>query len=170
MWRTVIVNRGERITTKDNWLVISADGKEQRVPIADIYSVVLDNRDAVISIFALTALTDAGANILFCDEKHVPVSVTIPLNSHYKPLAVIRKQLLISQEFKDFLWERIVRAKINNQIKCLKLVGVKREKIEALEDLRRKSSQEIRQTERVQLHENIFCLCLAVALQEVMMM
>ncbi len=33
MWRTVIVTQGEKLTVRDNWLVVWSDNTEQRVPI-----------------------------------------------------------------------------------------------------------------------------------------
>ena len=42
MWRTVIITQGEKLTIKDNWLVVFSDNSEQRVPIGDLYSVVID--------------------------------------------------------------------------------------------------------------------------------
>ena len=56
MWRTVIVTQGEKLTIKDNWLVVYSDNTEQRVPIGDLYSVVIDNRSALISVNTIVAL------------------------------------------------------------------------------------------------------------------
>ncbi len=56
MWRTVIVTQGEKLTIKDGWLVVYSDNNEQRVPIVDLYSVVIDNRSALISVNTIVAL------------------------------------------------------------------------------------------------------------------
>lgn len=47
MWRTVIVTSGERPNIKDNWLVVSNGTDESRIPVSDIYSVVIENRAAM---------------------------------------------------------------------------------------------------------------------------
>jgi len=60
MWRTVIVTHGEKLTIKDNWLVVFSDNTEQRVPIGNLYSVVIDKRSALISVNALVALAEAN--------------------------------------------------------------------------------------------------------------
>lgn len=135
MWRTVIVTKGEKLTVRDNWLVVYSDGSEQRVPIGDIYSVVIDNRAALISVNAITTLVKANVHIHFCDETHVPVALALPLNTHYKPLGVIKKQMALSPEFKNAIWQRLVIQKITNQIICLKLAGVKKSDIEPLEEM-----------------------------------
>ena len=135
MWRTVIVTKGEKLTIKDNWLVVYSDNNEQRVPIEDIYSVVIDNRAAMISVAAITTLSKSNVHIFFCDETHVPVSLNLPMNTHYKPFGIMKKQLNMSEELIGQLWQKIVKQKIRNQIICLKIAGVNSEKSEQLEQL-----------------------------------
>lgn len=135
MWRTVIVTQGEKLTVKDNWLVVWSDNSEHRVPIDDLYSVVIDNRAALISVNALTSLALANVHVYFCDSSHIPVALSLPMNTHYKPLGVIKHQLALSDEFKNALWQRIVQQKIKNQIICLRLAGVKKYYISPLEEI-----------------------------------
>ena len=103
MWRTVIVTSGERLNIKDNWLVVSDGTSESRIPVDDIYSVVIENRAAMLSVSVLTTLTQAGAHIILCDEKHLPVTAALPMNTHYRPFNVLKKQIEMSREFKDLL-------------------------------------------------------------------
>ncbi len=101
MWRTLIITQGEKVSVKDNWLVVESCDDENRVPISDIFSIVVDNRQTHLTVAAITKLTDDGVHILFCDEKHNPVSVITPLNTHYRPVNVIKKQLSLGEGFKD---------------------------------------------------------------------
>ena len=135
MWRTVIVNYGEKMKTENHWLVVCSDEGESRVPIEDIYAVIIDNRSAMISMSAINALTAAGAHICFCDEKHIPVSVALPLSDHYRPLPVVRSQIDMTEDFKDVLWQKIVKAKIANQARCLRFCSVRPEKVASVEVL-----------------------------------
>ena len=135
MWRTVIVTQGEKLTVRDGWLVVWSEQTEQRVPIGDLYSVVVDNRKAFISVNALVSLAEANVHIYFCDAKHTPTVLALPMSTHYKPLGVVKRQLALTSGFKGLLWQKIVKQKIANQIKCLKLAGVKRYLIEPLEEM-----------------------------------
>ena len=67
MWRTLIVQAGEKITLQNNWLYVCSEEQEARVPVGDLYSVVIDNRRAMLSVAVLTTLAQAGVHILFCD-------------------------------------------------------------------------------------------------------
>ena len=135
MWRTLIVTAGEKLTVKDNWLHVYSPQQEARVPIGDLYSVVVDNRQALLSVSVLTQLAGAGIHVLLCDDKHLPCAELLPLALHYRPLTVLQKQMALSQGFKDLLWQRIVMAKIQNQAKALRLAGVGASKAKKLEEL-----------------------------------
>lgn len=135
MWKTVIIDKGERLTLERGWLVVESPSGETRLPIEDVYSVVLDNRTAMLSVPVITALTSAGAHIVVCDEKHRPASVILPDNMHFRPFKVLRLQLSTSSVFNEKLWQRIVKAKIENQFRVLKLRDVKSEKQESVFEL-----------------------------------
>lgn len=135
MFRTVSVNTGERITTKDGWLVVTGEDGEHRIPMEDIYSLIVDNRSALITVPAITRLTESGAHVLLCDERHLPTSVILPVNDHYRPLTVIRKQISLPEEVKTALWDRIVRQKICNQALVLSFCGGTAERCKRLREL-----------------------------------
>ena len=132
MWRTVIVNNGEKLLIRNNWLIVYSNNNEHQVPIEDIYAVVIDNHSTLFSVSVMTTLAQAGVHILFCDEKHIPVAASFPLNTHYKPLSVINRQFNLTEEFKNDIWSRIVKAKIINQYKCLHYCGIEKSKLEEL--------------------------------------
>ena len=124
MWRTVIVNRGEKITVRDGHLTVFCDDLEQKIPLDDIYAVVLDNDSASVSVAALTALARAGAHVCYCDAKHLPVAVSYPLNTYYRPAAILQRQMAMTAEFKEVLWQRVAGQKLRNQAACLRFCGV----------------------------------------------
>lgn len=121
MWRTLIITQGEKISVKDNWLIVETPESSNKIPVSDLYSIVVDNRQTYLTVAAITRLTNEGVHIIYCDEKHNPVSVIMPLNTHYRPLNVLKKQLALSQGFKDVMWQEIIKAKIENQAEVLKL-------------------------------------------------
>lgn len=135
MFRTVVINFGEKISVKDNWLVVTGGDEEKRVPIEDIYSVIIDNQISYLTVPAVTRLTDAGIHILVCDERHIPASVILPHTHHYRPLTVIRKQIEMTYEFKDALWDRITAEKIRNQARVLKFSNGLPERVNRLFEL-----------------------------------
>ena len=120
MFRTVTVYRGERISARQGWMVVTSEDGEQKLPIEDLYSVIVDNQQTVLTAASITQLTASGAHILICNEKHLPCTLILPHNTHYHPLTVIRSQIALPQDIQNRLWDRIIRAKIENQALALK--------------------------------------------------
>lgn len=135
MWKTVVIDRGEKLIVRDNRLHIIVGDDERRLPLDDIYAVVLDNPRATISQAAMTALSAAGVHLILCGAQHLPESVLLPLNRHSTPFAAFQRQLALNDEARALLWQAIVRRKIENQADCLRLAGVKREKYEEIRAL-----------------------------------
>jgi CRISPR-associated protein Cas1 len=128
----LIVYKGEKISVRNNRLVVLSEENEFEIPIEDIYSIVVDNQVTCITVPSIHKLTDAGVHILICNERHQPVSVILSQNNHYRPLNVIRKQIEMDDELKNNLWDKIIKSKIENQARVLKLCGGKTEKVEHL--------------------------------------
>lgn len=123
MWRTLIINSAQRMRVKDQWIVVENDDGEQRIPVTDLYSVVIDNPQATLSVSAINTLTENNVHILYCGENHLPQSLVLPYNTHYSPLAVVQKQLSWTKEFCDLVWKIIVQQKIENQAAVLRCAG-----------------------------------------------
>lgn len=135
MFRTIVVGSGEKINIRDNWLVVTVQTEEQRVPVEDIYAIILENAQTSITVATLARLAEAGVQVVVCDAKHIPTATLYGLQTHYRPLTVVKKQLLLPQELKDFLWQRIIQGKINNQAQALAFCGIATVRVERLQQL-----------------------------------
>ena len=133
MWRSVIIYNGERLSVKDEWLIIDSEGeKEKKIPLDDLYCIVIDNRDMLISTYALSALAKHRVHVITTDERHLPVGQLYPLNTNYHCYRVLKKQLALSDSFKGEIWKEIVIRKIRNQAVCLDNVWSERDVIKRM--------------------------------------
>lgn len=130
MWKTVLVGKESILTVENNWLVISRPDKLTKLPIEDVYSVVIDDKRCRLSVACMNALTQAGTHILLCDEKHYPMTIILPIARHYRADVVLQEQIAVTNELRDLLWQAVVKAKIENQATALKLCGVPSERWE----------------------------------------
>lgn len=136
MFRTLYVAAGKSITIVDNWLLIKDNiGDINRIPVDDIYTLVLENVHTRISVYALQYLAVRGVNIICCDEKRLPACNIIPFSEHYRPYGVMKKQIALTMDFKGLLWQRIIKAKIMNQYKILDLAGIDKNVCERVRQL-----------------------------------
>ena len=118
-YRQVIIRQSERLKTKDNGIVVVKDGNETIIPLEDINFILLEDNTTVITSKLLSEFGKYSICFIVCDDKHEPISIMYPYNYHFKQLEVIHKQLSLTDENKDLLWQLIVKQKIQNQIATL---------------------------------------------------
>ncbi len=123
MWRTVLITKGGRISTRDNQLIIKTHEYENVIPLEDIYSIVIESLRTEFTANAVNALTTAGVHIIICNDKHLPNSLALPLNTHYRAYNVLKKQIELPKEIKSVLWKEIIKSKIINQKRVLQFTG-----------------------------------------------
>lgn len=111
MFRTIFVTGGEYLTVKDEWLLINYGDTVKKVPLSDIKNLFIDNVYINMSVYTLQKLAKYGIDAIICDETHLPCSNILPLNTHYKPYGVLKKQIALTDSFKNLLWQKIIKAK-----------------------------------------------------------
>lgn len=121
--RTVCIQNPATLSVKNSALVVSQGGREVRVPLEDIWVVILETHAAQITSAALSALVDAGIGIMTCGDNHMPNGLTLPLGAHSRHAQIVEDQLAISKPLGKQLWQRIVTRKIENQAAVLQLLG-----------------------------------------------
>ena len=89
------------------------------IPLDNILSLVISANDLILSKNVINAITEQGANVIFCGKNYVPSSVTIPCEGHWLIAPRIQQQIECSQPLQKNLWKSIVQNKIYNQAKIL---------------------------------------------------
>jgi len=111
------------LTTRYEQLVIKCSDKETTVPIEDIGFVVLENQESYISLPALSKLSSNNVAVIFCNNKHMPQSMLLNLDTHHIQQEHFRNQLNASEPLKKQLWQQVIKHKINHQADLLSLTG-----------------------------------------------
>lgn len=125
-FRNIIVESPARISIRQKQLIIHTD-TDHSVPVEDISALMLENRQTTITAAALALLGQSGCAVYVCDEKHLPCAVLSPFASHSRELYVLRSQLEAGEPLKKRMWQSVVKAKIGNQARCLRLNGLEEE-------------------------------------------
>ena len=71
----------------------------------------------------LSKLADNSVATIICDEKHLPNSIVLPLNTHHRSYKVLKEQLCQSAAFSKRIWQSIIRQKLINQGKSLEILN-----------------------------------------------
>ncbi|MHA8049544.1 type II CRISPR-associated endonuclease Cas1 [Aquirufa sp. ROCK-SH2] len=114
------------LSLKDQQLVVSYPdefAKDKTVPIEDIGVLVIESLYVTITSALNNRLMQNGVSVFYCDERHMPVGLLLPLEGHTQQTERMRTQLDASLPLKKNLWQQTVSAKILNQAGHLRSRG-----------------------------------------------
>ncbi len=117
-YRSVFLANPAQLSVRNQQLVIR-QGQEVSIPMEDISGLLIESQQVTITSAAMQKLTEYGVTVYFCDEKHLPAALLLPMNRHSRQLKQIQSQIVLSLPAKKRLWQSIVQQKIRNQARCL---------------------------------------------------
>lgn len=94
---------------------------EITVPFGEIAVVIASHPQVSLTHKVLSEMGAAGAIFIACDERHMPVSMLLPLSSHSIQTERFAAQAAASAPLKKQAWKQIVRAKIQAQARLLEV-------------------------------------------------
>jgi CRISP-associated protein Cas1 len=86
--------------------------------------VVLDNPQISFTMKLVEELNENNVAVVFCDSKHLPSSMLLPLDTNHIQNELFRAQISASEPLKKNLWKQTVEAKIKNQARLLEKLGI----------------------------------------------
>jgi len=118
-WRVVAVENPAKLSFRDNKLVVKQDD-EVALPLEDIDSLIIDNREVTLTANIITALARFGINTLVCDDKHLPATIILPHAQASRGSKNARQQLAMGEALRKQLWRKNIIQKIRNQATVLR--------------------------------------------------
>lgn len=123
--QTLVFESAKELSLSDGMMVITdrETGEITLRPLEDIQMVMVDNHSVKMTIPLITRLVKNNVSIVLCDEKHMPVSMMMDLESNTLQSKRFQCQLSVTLPNKKQLWKQIVEAKIRNQSLLLEKLG-----------------------------------------------
>ena len=123
--RTIVFTSQCRVSLKNGQLIVEnhETGEQKKSPVEDLGIVLIENQQVSITVPALNALSANNCAVVFCDSKHMPSSMLMPLESNSVQGERYRDQVEASLPLKKGLWKKIVQMKIRNQSSLLTKIG-----------------------------------------------
>jgi CRISPR-associated protein Cas1 len=122
-WKVVHISKPCKIKIKHENLVLffyeSED--EVKVTLRDIDFILFDNTQFSITGKAIEHLAKNNIASLFIDEDFTPSAILTPYHQHSTMTEIAHIQISITKEYKQKVWQDIVKSKIYNQSKVLEL-------------------------------------------------
>jgi len=114
-FRVVYISHSCKLFFKNDNLVVHNDKGETSIPLSDISVVLIENLASNITTKLLSNLTQNKIVTIICDEHHLPNGIILPYNGKIRMLESYKYQVNSTQEFKNRLWDKIIKNKIYNQ-------------------------------------------------------
>ena len=121
-FRSIYISHPAQLSVRQNQLVIRQE-QEVTVPMEDITSLLIESQSVSLSTAAIQSLSSAGVTVYFCDEKHMPAALVLPMNQHSRQLRLLNRQIALTSAAKNRIWKQVVSCKIANQARCLSLLS-----------------------------------------------
>lgn len=132
--RTIDISDAAYLHLKHSQLLIDKEGETVgSVPIEDLGALILQHPAIVITQQVIIACQQNNVVIVFCDEKHLPYSVILPVaESHTLHNKILKQQVAISEPTRKQLWQQIVQQKIKQQARTLALLDKETARLDRL--------------------------------------
>lgn len=126
--KTLTFSNRAQLSLKLNQLVIKRENpstKESEVitrPIEDIGVMMIESGMVTLTSSLVSHLLENNVSLVFCDSRHMPANMILPLSAHTLQSEKTIAQVNASLPLKKQLWQQTVAAKILNQAAVLKKV------------------------------------------------
>jgi len=132
--RIIDISKQSYLFTEQRQLLIKQDSEiVGRIPIEDIGVLILQHQAIVLSQALVIACQKNNVALVFCDERHLPYSLVLPLSEgnrlHQK---VLKNQIEAHKGTRNRIWKQVVSVKILNQSRVLKYANKEFRHLESL--------------------------------------
>lgn len=123
--RTLFISKPYHLALKNKQLQVCERGGMVvgSAPVEDLGFLVLDHPQISFTMKLVEELNEYNVATVFCNSKHMPSSMLLPLDSHYIQSELFRAQISASEPLKKNLWKQTIETKIRNQARFLDKLG-----------------------------------------------
>jgi len=123
--RIIDISEQAYLHLKNQQLLIDKQGETiGQMPIEDLGVLILQHPAIVISQQVVICCQKNKVVIVFCDDKHLPYSLILPISeSHSLHNKILKQQVAVTEPTRKRLWQQIVKQKITAQAKTLGVLG-----------------------------------------------
>jgi CRISPR-associated protein Cas1 len=130
----VDISEAAYLHLKHQQLLIDKHGEQVgQIAIEDLGVLILQHPAIVLSQQVIIACQKNKVVIVFCDDKHLPYSVILPIaESHTLHHKILKQQIEITEPTRKRLWQQIIKQKIQQQALTLATLGKKTNRLDHL--------------------------------------
>ena len=133
-FRQLFILKDVYMSIDSNRVAIKQEEHINYVPVEDIAIIIIDSKKCTFSSTFFSLCASKSIPILICGDTHHPVSLSLPINSHYRPYHVLSLQITMKDDTKEKLTEILLKSKLSNQKRVLELTERSEESISMMDN------------------------------------
>ena len=111
-----LADQPARLTVRLDQLVIErGEEKAVTVPLEELSVMVVSHPAVTFTHAVVAGIASRGGALVVCDEKHMPVGMILPLQSHHLQAERFARQAGASLPTRKRVWQQLVKAKVRAQ-------------------------------------------------------
>ena len=132
--RVIDVSERAYLHILNKQLCVDKDGVTvSAISIEDLGILILQHPAITMTQSVITLCQQNNVAILFCDERHLPISITLPLwSGHSLHTKVLRGQISSKVPRRKRLWQQIIQTKISEQAITVERAGLQAQNLRRL--------------------------------------
>lgn len=119
-FRTILIQSPCKLNYKDGFLILRGNDIKM-IHISEIHTLILDSTMTTVTGYLLCELMKEKVNVIFCDEARNPIGELHPCYGSHDSSGRVLEQTKWTEERKAALWQSLIRCKINNQSRLLRM-------------------------------------------------
>lgn len=120
-----ISDLGCHLATDRGFITLSVKGKQiKRIPFDHVGSLITQAHGITYTQNLLVKLADYNIPVVITDQSFLPVSMILPIAVHHAAAKHLKVQAESKLAQKHLLWQRLIKAKVNNQAAVLKQLAI----------------------------------------------
>lgn len=123
MSNILFIKSGSKIKAENNSLKVLHEEITKEIHISEITCVIIENLQCSITSAVNVLCNSNNIPIIYCDNKHNPVSISNSFNTYHKQFFKLNEQIKWSDSKKKKLFYKMIVQKIENQRELLKYIN-----------------------------------------------
>jgi len=112
------------VSISNGLLTLDVEGHERMtIPPGDVAALVAGSYAVTFTREAVAQLAEAGAQVVVCDKRQMPVAMLLPLRGFHQPATRMAIQARAKSPVLKRVWRQVVRNKVRSQATLLRKLG-----------------------------------------------
>lgn len=119
MSNIITINSKSKLSIDNNCLIIQREEEENAIPFSEITAIIIQTIQCSITASVNIFCAKYKILLIYCDERHNPISQTIGLNTFYKQTTRMIEQVNWTANKKSKYFFTIIKQKLQHQLDIL---------------------------------------------------